>query len=387
MGIGMKEQRISKYQVRSMLSDTKVGEHKGIAGKTITLVVPAYNEEANIAAFYEYVRPVLESLAYSWELIFIDDGSQDGTLSQLESLAERDHRVKYVSFSRNFGNQMAITAGLESAKGDAVIVMDADLQQPAEMIGVLVEQWERGFHVVNTIRNYGREIGYIKRSTSALFYQVMNMLSDVRIQQGVSDFRLMDRRVVNILNNMPEHSRFIRAQIAWLGFRQTTIPYQCNERHAGVPSFSTRKLIALALDGIFSFSVKPLRWIALLGLVLIASLLPYGLWAIFQYFVWGPVTPGWTSLFMVNLFLGGAVLISLGIIGEYIGRIYDEVKHRPRYIVGRSGNLDTTDALCESSLLAAASESEASIAAEPDDSEMTLSSVRCESHLSMQRRA
>ncbi|MDO5581756.1 MAG: glycosyltransferase family 2 protein [Planctomycetia bacterium] len=301
--------------------------------KMISIVVPAFNEEANLEMFYDQVSAELEKLDYLWEIVIVDDGSRDDSLSVLEKLHHRDSRLHAISFSRNFGNQMAITAGLEAAQGDVIVVMDADLQQPPEIIPKLLAYWEQGYHVVNTIRNYGEEIGWFKKFTSFAFYKVMNMLSDVKIQPGVSDFRLMDRRIVNILNNMPEHSRFIRAQIAWLGFKQITIPYNCRERNAGVPSFSPVKLIALALDGIFSFSSKPLRWIAFLGVFLMSSLLPYGFWAVFQFFVFGPKTPGWTSLVVLNLFIGGAILFSLGLLGEYVARIYEEVKHRPRYLV------------------------------------------------------
>ena len=308
--------------------------------KMVSIIVPAYNEELNLETFYTAVSHQLDELDYYWEILFVNDGSRDQSLEILHELNRRDSRVKAIHFSRNFGNQMAITAGLEHAIGDVVIVMDADLQQPPEMIPKLLDLWKQGFHVVNTIRNYGEEIGWFKKFSSSMFYRIMNLLSKVRIEPGVSDFRLMDRRVVNILNNMPEQSRFIRAQIAWLGFRQTTISYQCNKRNAGNPSFSTMKLLVLALDGIFSFSSKPLRWIAYLGCLLMAVFVPYGIWGLFQFFVFGAKTPGWTSLIMANIFLGGATLISLGLIGEYIARIYDEVKHRPRYIVQESDGLE-----------------------------------------------
>ncbi len=299
----------------------------------LSIVVPSFNEELNLKKFYEEVSSVLEQLNYTWEIIIVDDGSQDNSLEILETLYRADSRIKSISFSRNFGNQMAISAGLEAVDGDVVIVMDADLQQPPTMIPILLSYWEKGYHVVNTIRNYGQEISWFKKLTSTIFYKIMNMLSDVKITPGVSDFRLMDRKIINILNNMPEHARFIRAQIAWLGFRQITIPYNCNERNAGTPSFSPMKLFALALDGIFSFSSKPLRWIAIVGMLLMSTLLPYGCWAVFQFFVLGPKTSGWTSLIVVNMFIGGAILFSLGLLGEYVARIYEEVKHRPRYLV------------------------------------------------------
>ncbi|MDO5566129.1 MAG: glycosyltransferase family 2 protein [Planctomycetia bacterium] len=303
----------------------------------LSVVVPAFNEELNLEKLHEVVGGYLDQLeSYDWEMIVVDDGSGDQTAAVLAKLHELDPRMKMVSFSRNFGNQMAISAGLEAAVGDVVIVMDADLQQPPELISELLARWEAGYHVVNTRKAYGKNVGWFKRTTSEAFYRVMDMLSDVRIERGVSDFRLMDRKVVNVLNNMPEHSRFIRAQVAWLGFRQTTVPFTANKRNAGVPSFSFFKLVSLAIDGIISSSVRPLRLITLSGILLFTLLIPYGCWALFQFCFLGPKTPGWTSLVMIQLFIGGAMLVSLGIVGEYVARIYEEVKHRPRYIVDRT---------------------------------------------------
>ena len=303
----------------------------------LSVVIPAYNEELNLEKLHEVVGGYLNQLeSKDWEMIIVDDGSRDRTAAILAKLHEADDRVKMVSFSRNFGNQMAISAGLEAATGDVVIVMDADLQQPPEMIAELLARWENGYHVVNTRKAYGKNVGWFKRMTSNAFYRVMDMLSDVRIERGVSDFRLMDRKVVNVLNNMPEHSRFIRAQVAWLGFRQTTIPFTANKRNAGTPSFSFTKLVSLAIDGIISSSVRPLRLITMSGILLFSLLIPYGCWALFQFCFLGPKTPGWTSLVMIELFVGGVMLISLGIIGEYVARIYEEVKHRPRYVVERT---------------------------------------------------
>lgn len=304
--------------------------------KLLSIVVPAFNEELNLEKLYEVVGGYLNQLdSYDWEMIVVDDGSRDQTATILEDLHKLDKRVKMISFSRNFGNQMAISAGLEAAQGDVVIVMDADLQQPPELISELLARWESGYHVVNTRKAYGKNANWFKRMTSEAFYRVMDMLSDVRIERGVSDFRLMDRKVVNVLNNMPEHSRFIRAQVAWLGFRQTTVPFTANKRNAGIPSFSFGKLVSLAIDGIISSSVRPLRLITLSGILLFSLLLPYGCWALFQFCFLGAKTPGWTSLVLIELFVGGTILVSLGIIGEYVARIYEEVKHRPRYVVDR----------------------------------------------------
>ncbi len=319
-------------------------EENGADLPLISIVVPSYNEELNLDKLYEVLSGYLDRLNnYRWELLIVDDGSKDSSRSILETIHYKDPRVKAISFSRNFGNQMAISAGLELARGDAVIVMDADLQQPPEIIEKLLDLWRAGYHVVNTKKTYGQEIGLLKRLSSDLFYKVMNNLAEVRIEKGVSDFRLMDRKVVNVLNNMPEHSRFIRAQVAWLGFRQTTVSFTANKRNAGVPSFSFIKLLSLAINGIISSSVRPLRFITLSGIFMFLLVIPYGLWALFQFFFLGPKTPGWTSLIIVEMFLGGSMLVSLGIVGEYIARIYEEVKKRPRYIIERSFGIDPNE--------------------------------------------
>ncbi|MGL6226442.1 MAG: glycosyltransferase family 2 protein [Thermoguttaceae bacterium] len=300
----------------------------------ISIVVPSFNEELSLTAFYEAVSAQLNEMGCTWEMVFVNDGSKDQTGAVLQSLHERDQRVKVVQFARNFGNQIAISAGLEHSSGEAVIIMDADLQQPPEMIPEMVRLWKSGYAVINTVRTYGKEIGWRKRTTSSLFYWVMNSLSDVQIIPNSSDFRLLDRRVVDALIQMPEKMRFLRAMISWLGFRQIVLPFESAPRYAGVPSFSTGKLIALAIDGITGFSVRPLRWIMYLGFVTAFSIVPYIGWAFFQYlFLGGSPTPGWASLIVTILFLGGVQLISLGVIGEYIGRIFREVKGRPLYIV------------------------------------------------------
>ncbi len=300
----------------------------------LSIVSPAYNEQENLRRFCTEVSAVLDSMDISWEIVFVNDGSKDNSAELMKRLNEEDPRIKSVIFARNFGNQIAISAGLRAASGKAVIVMDADLQQPPEMIPQMVELWKQGFHVVNTVREcYGNDVSWFKKGTSTLFYKVMNNLSEIPLQPGASEFRLIDRTIINLLNQMPERTQFLRALIPWLGFKQTSIPYKVNPRMAGTPAFTTRKLIALAMDGLVSFSIKPLHWIMYLGFFVTMSIVPYGCWALFQYFVLGPKTPGWTSLVMINLLIGGTTLISLGIIGEYIGRIYTEVKRRPLFTI------------------------------------------------------
>ena len=212
--------------------------------------------------------------------------------------------------------------------------MDADLQHPPELIPVMVEKWKEGFHVVNTIRTgYGNNASLLKKFTSAAFYKVMNAVSEVPIIPGACDFRLMDRVVVDILSRLPEQTPFFRALIRWLGFKQTSIPCTVNARQAGVPSLTFKKMIALAVDGMVSFSTRPLRWIMYLGFFVTALVVPYGVWALIDHFIFDATVPGWTSLLILNMLLGGTMLVSLGIIGEYVGRIYNQVKGRPLFTI------------------------------------------------------
>ena len=299
----------------------------------ISVVTPAHNEEGNIRRFYSEVSRALNQITDFWEIIFVNDGSSDNSAELMRQVHEEDSRCKAVIFSRNYGNQLAVAAGLRAASGKAVIVMDADLQHPPELIPVMVEKWKEGYHVVNTIRSgYGNKAGWLKKFTSAAFYKVMNAISDVPITPSSSEYRLMDAVVVDILNRLPEQTPFYRALIRWLGFKQTSIPCNINARQAGVP-MSFKKLIALAIDGIISFSTKPLRWIMYIGFFVTVSVIPYGIWALINHFILDGAVPGWTSLLILNMLLGGTMLVSLGIIGEYIGRIYNQVKGRPLFTI------------------------------------------------------
>ena len=299
----------------------------------LSIVTPALNEEGNVERFYTEVARVLNGITESWEIIFVNDGSTDNSAELMRRLHENDPRCKAVIFSRNYGNQLAIAAGLRASSGKAVIVMDADLQHPPELIPVMVEKWKEGYHVVNTIRTgYGDKAGLMKKFTSAAFYKVMNAISDVPIIPGACDFRLMDRVVVDILSRLPEQTPFYRALIRWMGFKQTSVPCSINARQTGVP-MSFKKMIALAIDGMVSFSTKPLRWIMYIGFFVTVLVIPYGIWALIDRFIFNATVPGWTSLLILNMLLGGTMLVSLGIIGEYIGRIYNQVKGRPLFTV------------------------------------------------------
>lgn len=300
----------------------------------LSIVTPAYNEEANIRRFYTEVSAVLNTLDVNWEIIFVNDGSKDDSAELMRQLNKEDSRCKSVIFARNFGFQIAISAGLRAASGQAVVVMDADLQHPPQLIPLMLEKWKEGFHVVNTLRQgYGKDVSFFKKFTSAAFYKVMNLVSETPIEAGACDFRLMDRTVVEILNHLPEQTPFFRALVRWLGFRQTSIPCSINARQAGIPAFTIKKMLTLAIDGMISFSTKPLRWIMYLGFFVTAMVIPYGIWAIIDHFIFDATVPGWTSLIVINLLLGGTMLVSLGVIGEYIGRIYNQVKGRPLFTV------------------------------------------------------
>jgi len=307
----------------------------------ISVVVPVYNEEESLEAFYEAVSDQLHRLDISWELIFVNDGSKDVTLEILQMLHNRDSRVHIVDFARNFGHQIAITAGSNHASGDAVIVMDADLQHPPELIPVMISHWKEGNQIVYTVRSYGEEIGWLKKKTSQWFYSFLNRISDTSFIPGAADFRLMDRKVVDALNEMPERSRFVRGMVSWLGFRQIGIPYMANPRKAGTSKYTMKKMIAFALDGITGFSTKPLRWITYLGLMVASVSIMYACYVLFETMFLGGQTPGWPTLIVAVLFMGGVQLVSLGVIGEYIGKIYMETKQRPLYVVQEKIGFDT----------------------------------------------
>jgi len=309
----------------------------------ISVVVPVYNEEESLEAFYEAVSNRLNHLEIAWELVFVNDGSKDRSLEILHSLHERDSRVHIIDFARNFGHQIAITAGSSHASGDAVICMDADLQHPPELIPEMIQLWKDGNHVVYTVRSYGEEIGWFKKKTSQWFYSVLNNISDTSFIPGAADFRLMDRKVVDSLNEMPERTRFVRGMVSWLGFRQIGIPYIANPRVAGTSKYTLRKMLAFAIDGITGFSTKPLRWITYLGMMVASISIFYACYVLFETIFLGKQTPGWPTLIITMLLLGGIQLISLGVIGEYIGKIYMETEQRPFYVVQEKIGFETTN--------------------------------------------
>lgn len=308
--------------------------------KLVSIVVPVFNEEGNIHELYRRLKKVMITLKYYYEAIFVDDGSKDKSLHLLKEISETDKQVKVISFSRNFGHQIAISAGMEYASGDAVIVMDADLQHPPELIPELINKWIEGFEIVSTIREDEKEIGFLKKFTASAFYKLINRISDTNIQANAPDFRLLDRKVINILKLMPERARFVRGLISWVGFKQTSIRFIADKRNAGATKYSLKKMLKFAFDGITAFSSFPLRIATHLGIIATAIPLPYTIYAIYIRLFTNLAVPGWTSILVAVVFLGGVQLITIGIIGEYIARIYDEVKGRPLYIINEIVGFD-----------------------------------------------
>lgn len=302
----------------------------------LSIVVPCYNEAAVIRETHRRVSEAVARLdAVDVEVVYVDDGSTDETASFLAELSGADERVRVVRLSRNFGHQVAVTAGLEHARGDAVVIIDADLQDPPEVIPLMVERWRGGADVVYGEREQRAGETRFKRWTAKLFYRLMNRLSKVRMPLDAGDFRLLDRRVVEALLRMPERDRFLRGMVAWVGFRQIAVRYVRAPRFAGASKYPLFKMVRFAMDGVISFSLTPLRLAVWTGFVAIAVAFAGIVYAVLLRFFFDEShwVRGWASLFVATLFMGGVQLISLGIIGEYVGRIYGEVKQRPLYFV------------------------------------------------------
>ncbi len=304
----------------------------------ISLVLPCYNEEAVLEQTYTRLVEVLGREEQDWELeiLFVNDGSADRTLELLKQLREQDERVRFVSFSRNFGHQNALAAGLAYAGGDAVVVMDADLQDPPETVLSFIERWREGMHVVYGQRSRRLGESGFKRKSAEWFYRCLNLLSEIPIPRDTGDFRLIDRKVVEELKRMPEQDRFFRGMVPWVGFNQCAVAYERQARQAGESKYPLFSMIRFALDGISSFSIAPLRFATNLGFASIGLSMLGILYALFMRLLTSIWVPGWTFLVITLLFFSGVQLFSLGIIGEYVGRIYREVKGRPLYIVEES---------------------------------------------------
>jgi polyisoprenyl-phosphate glycosyltransferase len=302
----------------------------------LSVVAPAYNEERNIAAFLAAVVPVLEGIGESFEIVFVDDGSRDGTVGMLAAAASQDARIKVVSLARNFGKDVALSAGLAHASGAAVIPIDCDLQHPPELIADFVATWREGFDMVVGVRSKRPEEGWARRTASRAYYKVMGWMTNIEIPPNAGDFRLLDRKIVDVIVSMPERHRYMKGIFAWPGFRSAKVEFQANVRAGDRSRWSFFKLWRFALDGLFSFSTAPLKMWTYVGALSAAAAFVYGIITLVQKVVYGIAVPGYASLLIVILLFGGLSLISNGIQGEYIARIFEEVKGRPLYVVGRT---------------------------------------------------
>lgn len=309
---------------------------------TLSVVIPVYNEEMNIGKLYQRLCNALESMNTGWEVVYVNDGSKDRSLSILKGLSETDNHVKYIDFSRNFGHQLAITAGIEHAKGEWIVIMDGDGQDPPELIPDLLNKAQEGFEVVYARRRKRDGENFLKKFTARMFYRLLAKITSIEIPVDTGDFRIIHRKIQRILSKMPEQHKYIRGQISWIGFNQTFLEYDREERMGGATKFTYRKMMRFALDGISSFSTWPLKVATISGFLVSAVAFVLIIYSLYQKF-FGTTEPGWTSLHISVLFLGGIQLIGIGMLGEYLGRVSDNVKSRPHYIVRDSNIADAED--------------------------------------------
>jgi dolichol-phosphate mannosyltransferase len=300
----------------------------------ISIVVPTYNEEGNIEVLYHEIRVVFESIKLvDFELIYVNDGSSDRSLECIKRLSQEDKRIRFLSFSRNFGHQNALKAGLDHADGDAIISMDADLQHPPSLIPKMIQRWKEGNDVVYSIRHDYSQISWFKKKSSKFFYQLVNYLSDTKLEEGTADFRLLDKKVVAVLKTYSESNLFFRGIIPTLGFKQIGIQYTPQNRFSGTTKYSFSKMFKFALTGITSSSAKPLYFSIYLGLIFAATAFLYAIYAIYIALFTNEAVTGWTSIIASILFIGGIQLIMIGIIGIYLGKLFTQSKNRPNYII------------------------------------------------------
>lgn len=304
--------------------------------KTVTILIPCYNEEASLPLLYEKLVELGTDTPYAWEFLFVNDGSRDNTLAVLKELAARDNRVRYISLSRNFGKENAMLAGFDLAAGDCMVIMDADLQHPPTMIPRMLQRWEEGYEDVYARRKDRDTDSWLRRKLSNRYYRMLQRVSNVDILQNVGDFRLLDRKCIDALKQLRETERYTKGMYCWIGFKKTELEFEVAERAAGSSSFSYRKLIKLAVNGFTSYTTAPLKISTYIGLIV--SLLSFVLMLIFliKALVYGDPVQGFPTLITVILFLGGVQLLSLGIIGEYLGKVFNETKHRPAYLISET---------------------------------------------------
>lgn len=306
--------------------------------KSVSIVVPVYNEGENILHFTAAVRDVMDKMPYQWDLLFVDDGSKDNSLEILENLQAQHDNIRVLALARNCGHQIALTCGLDHAKGDAVISMDGDMQHPPALLPDLLEKWEAGYEIVQTIRQDTQGVSWAKKKTSKLYYQLINNLSSVKIRPGGSDFRLLDRKAVNALGRYREHDRFLRGMVTLLGFKVAEVQFVAPPRFAGESKYSLSKMAKLAVDGIVGYSVVPLRAAFVAGLLFALLSFCLLLHALYVY-ICDEAVSGWTTIMVCMSLFGGMQMIMLGIMGEYLGRIYTEVKNRPLYQVNNDNEV------------------------------------------------
>ncbi len=306
----------------------------------ISIVAPAYNEAKNVAEFIKTISPILDGLGEPWEIVFVDDGSRDDTLGLLVAARTQEPRIKIVGLARNFGKDIALSAGLAHAKGRAVIPIDTDLQHPPELIPEMVAKWRAGAEMVIGVRTKRTEEGFVRRTLARWYYGLMKRMTHVEIPPNAGDFRLLDRKIVDVITAMPERTRFMKGIFAWPGFKTESVEFQANVRAGGHSKWSLFKLWRFALDGLFSFSTAPLKWWTYIGGLSAAAAFIYGAITLVQKVAFGIAAPGYASLLIVMLFTNGLLLLSNGIQGEYLARIFEEVKGRPLYVVGKKWGFD-----------------------------------------------
>ncbi|WP_207535804.1 glycosyltransferase family 2 protein [Desertivirga arenae] len=298
----------------------------------VSVVIPIFNEEGNVAKIVDALYEILNRYS-DFEILFVNDGSTDGTLQVLRAISSEKNQIKYLSFSRNFGHQNALKAGLDNAEGDCIISMDGDLQHPPHLIPSLIEKWLEGYDVVYTLRKEDPRLGFFKRWSANLFYKTINSLSDISIEKGSADFRLISKAVNEVIRTLPENPIFFRGMIKWLGFKQIGIEYMPEERLWGKSKYSLSKMFKFAIIGVTGFSIKPLHLSTLIGSFLSFFSFCYGLYAIAAYFFSNATVSGWTSILALIAFIGGVQLLMMGIIGEYLGKLFIASKQRPQYII------------------------------------------------------
>jgi len=298
----------------------------------VSIVIPVYNESGSIGRLIDMLEEEL-SIYPNYEVIFVDDGCTDNTLELIKVQNNKNQSFNFISLSRNFGHQYALKAGLDYANGDCVISMDGDMQHPIKLVHEMINLWLKGYHVVYTIRKDDENISFFKKNTASLFYSLINRISDVKIMKGTADFRLIDKKVLEIITSMNEAHLFLRGIVPWVGFQQIGLEYKANERFAGTSKYTLIKMIRFAATGITSFSIKPLQIATGLGFIISFLTFVYGIYATTISFITNTTVSGWTSLIVSVLFIGGVQLIFIGLIGEYIGKIFIQVKNRPNYII------------------------------------------------------